>query len=481
MLRISNNIKKCVAVVLAGALFFSACATDSVEESKNKPDGKKTEQPQKENSKDEEKQSEKTEEKKSEESKKEEKSNTESGKSISVADLPVGYANVTVQTGDGTTVTTKSELVSALSKGGLIYVSGTIDVSEGMLPSEAGGSTSALDEFVKTKTDSLHSNHSDLYPNAFNTYREFKEAYAELCSSSTNDKSSSSKATTLSRTLWTLNSEYGNTIKLKVSKSNTTIIGLENAVIKGGSFQISNVSNVIIRNLTIQDAYDPFPHHEENDGFNAQWDNIAIADSAKNIWIDHCTLEDTMNYSAVKTSSGEEKWQTYDGLCDITKSAKNVTVSYCVFKNHDKTMLIGSSSSDVSGGNITIHHNRFLNCGQRLPMTAYPNMHIFNNSYERDSNAFYKQQACIAARYAKYTIIAENNYFGNGVTKCITASTSASGKCYESGNVYESGRCALSTQDEKPFEVSYAYSLDNASKIKEIVGKEAGAGCSLAE
>ena len=462
MFKTSKEIKKIVVLAFAAALVFSGCSveskgSDSEPESVSDTDDSKTG--------------------------KEDSEKIESEKSIKLNDLPVGYASVTVQTGDGTTVTTKSELVSALSKGGLIYVSGTIDVSEGMLPSEAGGSTSALDEFVKTKTDSLHSNHSDLYPNAFNTYREFKEAYAELCSSSTNDKSSSSKATTLSRTLWTLNSEYGNTIKLKVSKSNTTIIGLENAVIKGGSFQISNVSNVIIRNLTIQDAYDPFPHHEEGDGFNAQWDNVCI-DAAKNVWIDHCTFEDTMKYSKVETSSGEEKWQTYDGLCDITKGAKNVVVSYCVFKNHDKTMLIGSSSSDLSGGNITIHHNRFLNCGQRLPMTCYPNMHIFNNSYERDSNAFYDQKASIAARYGTYTIIAENNYFGSGVKYCISKSTSPSGTCYENGNVFASrneGDKSLSTQDEKPFEVSYAYSLDNASKIKNIVYETAGAGCTLAD
>ena len=480
MLRISNNIKKCVAVVLAGALFFSACATDSVEESKNKPDDKKTEQPKNDDSKDEEKQSEKTEEKKSEESKKEEKSNTESGKSISVADLPVGYANVTVQTGDGTTVTTKSELVSALSKGGLIYVSGTIDVSEGMLPSEAGGSTSALDEFVKTKTDSLHSNHSDLYPNAFNTYREFKEAYAELCSSSTNDKSSSSKATTLSRTLWTLNSEYGNTIKLKVSKSNTTIIGLENAVIKGGSFQISNVSNVIIRNLTIQDAYDPFPHHEENDGFNAQWDNVCI-DSAKNVWIDHCTFEDTMKYSEVKIKTGgKEKWQTYDGLCDIKGDATNITVSNSIFNNHDKTMLIGSSDSDGDNSKrfVTLCGNYFYNCGQRLPMVRNTTIHIFNNYYDA-SNSPYPNSYAIGRR-KNCIIYAENNYFGSGIKYSVKES---GGELHSSGNTDLSKNGVTSETDDEVFSSlnKYKYTVLSASDAKTSVLANAGAGCTLAE
>ncbi|MBR6914397.1 MAG: polysaccharide lyase family 1 protein, partial [Treponema sp.] len=294
-----------------------------------------------------------------------------SANSISASDTPTGYATITPQTGSGTTVTTKAELLSAISNGGLIYVSGTIDMSDGCLPTTAGGTTDELDAFVKKQTTSLKNSDSSKYPNVYTTYTAFRNAYAALCSSSTDDKSSSSTSTTLSQTLWKLNSTYGNKIKLNV-KSNTTIIGLGNAVIKGGTIQISGVSNVTIRNLTIQDAYDPFPHHEKNDGFNAQWDGICL-DGASNIWIDHCTIEDTMKYTTVTTSSGSEKWQTYDGLCDITKSSTNVVVSYCFFKNHDKTMLIGSSSSDLSGGNITIHHNRFLNCGQRLPMTCYPN------------------------------------------------------------------------------------------------------------
>ena len=385
---------------------------------------------------------------------------------LSLTDKPVGYASITPPTGTGTTVTTKTELVNALKKGGLIYVSGTIDVSEGCLPSTAGGTTDELDAFVKAKS-------------SYSTYDAFKTAYAGACSSSTNDKSSSSPESTYGSVMWTLNQAYGNKIKLS-PVSDTTIIGLDGAVIKGGTFQISGVSNVTIRNLTIQDAYDPFPHHEKNDGFNAQWDAIAVVNSAENIWIDHCTIEDTMKYSKVAISGGsEEKWQTYDGLCDITKTSKNVVVSYCVFKNHDKTMLIGSSDTDISGGNITIHHNKFLNCGQRLPMTAYPNMHIYNNSYERDSDAYYSQQASIAARYGAYTIIAENNYFGSGVQYCISQSTSPSGKCYESGNVFTSrseGSKALSTQDTKPFTPSYSYELDEASDVPSIVEENAGAG-----
>ncbi len=385
---------------------------------------------------------------------------------ISASDTPEGYASITPQTRSSTTVTTRAGLLSAIANGGLIYVSGTIDMSAGCLPSSAGGTTDELDAFVAENTS-----------NAYTSYTAFQTAYAALCSSSTDDSSSSSTATTLSQTLWTLNKAYGNKIKI-APVSNTTIIGLDGAVIKGGTFQISGVSNVTIRNLTIQDAYDPFPHHEKNDGFNAQWDNIAINNSSTNIWIDHCTLEDTMKYTTVTTKSGSEKWQTYDGLCDITKSATNVVVSYCILQNHDKTMLVGSGSSDLSGGKISIHHNKFLNCGQRLPMTTYPNMHIYNNSYERDSNAYYSQQACIVGRYSAYTIVAENNYFGNGVTKCLTTSTSAAGSCYASGNVFaeSSVSTGLAKSSTMPFTPSYTYTLDSASTLSTLLAANAGAG-----
>lgn len=395
-------------------------------------------------------------------------------KNISASDTPVGYAAIdTSRFGASSdkikTVTTKADLVNYAREGGyLIYVSGMIDMSDGMLPSTAGGTTTKLDSFVATNTS-----------NSYTSYTTFRDAYATLCSSSTDDKSSSSTATTLSSTLWNLNKAYGNSIKLTIA-SDTAIIGLgSSSGIKGGTIQISDKSNIVIRNLTIQDAYDPFPHHEKDDGFNAEWDGIAIQ-KAKNIWIDHCTVEDTMKYIEVTTKSGKEKWQTYDGLCDIKNSSSNVVVSYNIFKNHDKTMLIGSSGSDLSGGNITIHHNKFLNCGQRLPMTTYPQMHIFNNCYLRESDAYYSQQACIVGRYSAYTIVAENNYFGIGVKKCLTTSTSASGKCYSNGNYFaeSSVNIGLAAETSAPFTPSYTYSniLETAANAKTTVEQNAGAG-----
>ncbi|WP_443740830.1 pectate lyase family protein [Treponema berlinense] len=392
------------------------------------------------------------------------------GNVIKASDVPEGFASIDVSKfATVREVSTKAELVSYAKKGGhLIYITKDIDMTEGMLPTTPGGTTSALDSFVKTNTSSKYS-----------TYESFKTAYAKSCSSTTEDKSSSSPESSLGSTLWSLNRTYGNSIKIDV-KSNTAIIGVGDVSIKGGSVKIgSGVSNVVIRNINFKDAYDPFPHHEKDDGFNAQHDNVVV-EGASNVWIDHCTFEDTMYYSKVTISDGsEEKWQTYDGLCDIKSSSKNVVVSYNIFKNHDKTMLIGSSKSDKAGGYITISNNLFYNCGQRLPLTCYANMHIFNNYYNRDSEAKYSQNACIAARYDVYTIVAENNYFGSNIKKAITPSSEAAGKCYQSGNYFaegESTACTIDTTTTKPFTPSYTYSLLSASEAKTNAESNAGAG-----
>ena len=76
--------------------------------------------------------------------------------------------------------------------------------------------------------------------------------------------------------------------------SNTTIIRLsKSSGIKGGSLLLKNVQNIAIRNMKIEDAFDPFPDIEKNDGFNAQYDGVSI-ESSKNIWVDHCHFKDTV-------------------------------------------------------------------------------------------------------------------------------------------------------------------------------------------
>ncbi|WP_178842806.1 hypothetical protein [uncultured Treponema sp.] len=408
---------------------------------------------------------------------------------ISKNDTPTGFANIDVSKMTKiVTVSSKADFKKYVEAGGyIVYVSGTIDLSEGMLPTEAGGSTSALDAFVKS-TDST-----------FTSYADFVEKYAGACTSSTDDKSSSSPSSKYGKNMWALNSAYGTKVVVK-PKSNTMIIGLgSDAVIKGGSLNISGVSNVALRNLTIQDAYDPFPHHEKNDGFNAQLDCIVVQGTTSNIWIDHCTLKDTMKYKTVAISGGSEKWQTYDGLCDIKGSASSVVVSYCKITAHDKTMLIGSSDTESFTGTrqVTLHHNYFFNCGQRLPFVRMTNVHVYNNYYHYDSSVKlddgsdnYSQSAAIQVR-SEAKIFAENNNFSSGMQyayKGDSATSSVNGvnkvadtQIYESGNVInaknkDSSSSYFTYVNSAPFTPSYTYTADPAANLPTLIPENAGAG-----
>ncbi len=397
-------------------------------------------------------------------------------------DTPVGYANIDISKMTKTVkVSTKADLKKYLTAGGyIIYVSGKIDMSDGMMPSSAGGSSTALDNFVKSNSGG-----------EYTTYKAFIDAYTGSCDTKLEDhgdnpKKSSWSActvendakTTLMNQLWYLNSLYGNEIRVNPA-SNTMVIGLDGAEIYGGCFSISSVNNVAFRNVTIRDAYDPFPHHEisgsSSDGFNAQHDCIVIQGSSYNIWIDHCTLKDS--FGVGKAANGE-KFQTYDGLCDMKNNSYNLTVSYSRFENHDKTMLIGSSDSDGSNATrtITLHHNYFLNCGQRLPMVRNTKLHNFNNYYDSNSDKIYSNSYCVGNR-AGLLAVSENNYFGSGVQYSYKDNY---GSVYKSGDVDNSSKgCGTSGSalvSTKPFTPSYTYTLDSASNLNTYIPANAGAG-----
>ena len=402
------------------------------------------------------------------------------GRNITLTDAPVGYASLgtSYATSGGKTVTTRQGLIDAVENGGVIIIDGMIDMSDGMLPTTPGGSNAKLDAFVKEQTTKLNSSDSSKYPQTFDTYKAFADAYANLCSESTNDKSSSSTATRLSQTLWKLNSAYGEVMKLKI-QSNTTLIGkTADSGIKGGSIQINGMSNVQIRNLTIQDAYDPFPHHEENDGFNAEWDCIVVQGASRNIWIDHCTMEDTI---WAGTAANGEKWQTYDGLCDMKNDSTNITVSNCIFRNHDKTMLIGSGPDDGNNSTrfITLVGNYFYNCGQRLPMVRNTTIHILNNYYDA-SNAHYVNSYAVGVR-ENAIIYAEGNYFGSGIKYSFSNND---GTVYASGNGGgKSGTMNKTTISGstlfKDAVKAYTYTAVSANEAKANAENNAGAGYTL--
>ena len=169
--------------------------------------------------------------------------------------------------------------------------------------------------------------------------------------------------------------------------SNTSIIGMDNAKLKGVNLVLDS-DNVIIRNIQFESPYDYFPSWDPNDGpegnWNSQYDSISIK-GGTHIWIDHSSFQD--GPETVEKYFGR-KYEHRDGLVDITNEADYITISYSTFENHNKTMLIGSSDSKISDEgklHVTLHHNYFHNVVQRLPRVRFGQVHVYNNYFASDT------------------------------------------------------------------------------------------------
>lgn len=413
----------------------------------------------------------------------------ETGNVIKASDKPLGFAGVNYKMPTFTnvvTVKTRSELMNAIKKeNSLIYIDGMIDMSDegsgSKLPAEGASNiavSSVMDSWIAPKTS-----------NAYTTYAAWVEAYAAACSTTTNDKDKTPKEgshSSLYDTVWKLNNAWKLVIQLNL-KSNTTIIGLgNNSGIRGGTISISGIENVVIRNLTLVDAIDMFPHHEYKDGFNAQFDCITIQGSnTANIWIDHCTMKDTLVMQHVQSGT-KEKWQNYDGLCDIKGDGKGITVSNCHMYHHDKTMLVGSSDSegDNTVRKLSIINNHFDTCVQRLPMARNSQFHILNNWYAFDTTQSVgdgksRGDYCIGARKGAL-IYSEANYFDSNMQYSIrgNADTASTTKVYDTGSVDNNTKKTneYTAVASAPFTVPYSYEPMTAENAKTYVAANAGAG-----
>lgn len=200
--------------------------------------------------------------------------------------------------------------------------------------------------------------------------------------------------------------------------SNTSIIGLgDDAKIIGGSFIMSGVKNIIIRNIEFEAPRDFFPQWDPTDGSSGEWnseyDNVTITNGTENVWIDHNTFSDGEHHDKDSGKYFGRTYQQHDGLLDVTNASSYVTISYNVFQDHDKVSLIGSSDSrttDRGRLKVTLHHNHYKNMTQRLPRVRYGEVHVYNNYYEFNKNANYGFDYALGVG-KESKIYAENNYF----------------------------------------------------------------------
>lgn len=180
----------------------------------------------------------------------------------------------------------------------------------------------------------------------------------------------------------------GQTIKAYVP-ANTTIVGVgRNAGITGGSLQIQGVDNVVIRNLTLESPLDCFPQWDPTDGatgaWNSEYDSMVVYGST-HVWVDHNTFTDGAHPDSSLPSYYGEVYQQHDGELDVVRGADLVTVSWNVFADHDKTLMIGNSDSagatDRDKLRVTLHHNLFENVIERAPRVRFGKVDAYNNHF----------------------------------------------------------------------------------------------------
>lgn len=229
-------------------------------------------------------------------------------------------------------------------------------------------------------------------------------------------------------------------------KSHKTIVGTgANATLKG-ELQISGVSNVIVQNLIITN---PGP------GAGGTGDGVRIHNGSHHIWVDHCSIYDCA-----------------DGLCDITNGSDYVTVSWCKFyytqqSAHRFSMLVASSDSDAGQYRITLHHNWWgQGCDQRMPMSRYGTIHLYNNYFSATNNSY-----CSNAR-TNAQFLSENNFYA-GVDDPIYKTSN--GRIRTAGNLYRGCTGLIDAGADNVFTPPYAYAPDGASEVPALVAAGAGA------
>jgi pectate lyase len=326
------------------------------------------------------------------------------------------------------TVSTRKQFVDALAKAGtspkIIRITGTINLSS----DDAGRELTEKD-----------------YAVAPYSFAEYTKAYAPAVWNRKLEKGRPVRKLTGPQEDARVASSKRQRAQVEIEvPSNTTLIGVgkDARIIKGNLRIKGGTENVIIRNIAFEDAFDYFPAWDPGDSFridksypgcqdtfedantgpqkcpggrwNSEYDNISV-NGGKRVWIDHCTFSDGDRPDRLfppvfpfPQNEITQKVQHHDGLVDITNGADFVTISYSVFRDHDKAFLIGGSDSnqfDPGKLNVTIHNNYFENVGQRAPRVRFGQVHVFNNFYAVNATglgsaktAFERQQQELSAK-----------------------------------------------------------------------------------
>ncbi|MER7176811.1 pectate lyase family protein [Streptomyces mesophilus] len=248
--------------------------------------------------------------------------------------------------------------------------------------------------------------------------------------------------------------------------SNVTLVGVgSGAVFDQLGIHIRESSNIIIQNVTVKNV------KKSGSPTSNGGDAIGMESDVRNVWVDHVTLE---------ASGGES--EGYDGLFDMKDNTQYVTLSYSILRNSGRGGLIGSSETEVSNSYITYHHNRYENLDSRVPLLRGGTAHIYNNHYAGVNDSGINSRAGGKAKV-------DNNYFEDSKDVLGTFYTTTTGYWQVSGNIFDNVTWSPASSDYKPagpnpqsntsIGIPYAYTLDNASCVPDVVSRTAGAGKGL--
>lgn len=192
--------------------------------------------------------------------------------------------------------------------------------------------------------------------------------------------------------------------------SNLTIYSKNGSAIKHACMDISNSSNIIIRNVVFDELWE-WDEATGGDYDRNDWDYMTIQNGSNNVWVDHCTF-----------------YKAYDGIIDVKKAESNkktnVTISWSKFlpesesdffdqmmdvleanpeaypyynellthygmtkeqvrgyaSMQKKTHLIGASDSEANIENlqVTLANNYYKNSMDRMPRMRGGDAHVYN-------------------------------------------------------------------------------------------------------
>lgn len=233
---------------------------------------------------------------------------------------------------------------------------------------------------------------------------------------------------------------------------------------------INRAHNVIVRNMTMG----LLPGADGSDAITIEGNGTN--GDVENVWIDHNDL-----FSSTKDDCPGAGDTEFDGLIDVKKGARFITISYNHLHDHQKTGLLGFSDSDDTQRDVTFHHNWYENVVSRTPLQRFGLVHLFNNYYGEildsginvrmngialiESNFFENAANPVTSRFTEVAGFWDlrNNHVGPGITWDVGDDTLANADNWQSTATVPAG------------DITYSYTPDTAGCVKAIVTASAGA------